>query len=175
MNLFAPGFSFYNNTFYRCVMNGGYVVNWGTTQAASGNAARGVAFCNNIMFECGYSNRTDTGWYTATLVSNQVCDYNLVCGIGSGKIKNSDLWRGDGREVHGINGTDPLFYNPDALDFRLKPDSVARGAAVILNELFSTDYVGHLRGNWDMGALQCSGIEETNVTQPAPPRNVKVN
>jgi hypothetical protein len=83
-----------------------------------------------------------------------LADHNLVVGIGVGTTKTGFVT--EGREANGINGSDPLFVNEGALDFRLQAGSPARGAGTNLTALgFSTDINGNPRGSsWDMGAFQ---------------------
>jgi hypothetical protein len=169
LNLYAPGFNFYNNTFYRCATNSGFVVIWGVSSAGTASDMR---FYNNIMFECGYPNAVNSGWYGGTVASNQLSDYNLVIGSGAGTTKDYSMWTGNGREVHGINGAPPLFVCAASNDFRLQTGSPAIGAGTNLSAFFSADYKGTPRGAaWDMGAYQ---YESGSQATPSPPKKIRV-
>jgi hypothetical protein len=175
MNLYAPGFRFMNNTFYRCGGASGDVLNW------RADRVRGISsnlwFYNNIMFECGYPDRANAGWYGGTLTNDQFCDYNLVIGRGAGRNKDTAMWTAYGRETHGLNGVDPLFVNPDVFDFRLQTNSPAIGAGTNLNVYFASDYHGKLRGErWDMGAcLPESAAKPPSTTrqEPSAPKRLR--
>ncbi|MCE9614629.1 MAG: DUF5123 domain-containing protein [Lentisphaerae bacterium] len=165
LNLYAPGFSFYNNTFYRCAAVSGMVVIWGVSGAGT---ARDLTVYNNIIAECGVPTRANSGWYGGDAAANQVMDYNLVVGTGTGTTKSGF------NEVHGINGRDPLFVNPVAGDFRLQASSPCRGTATNLSSRFTTDFNGTKRGTvWDMGAFAFVGTNEAPVIGPSAPENVR--
>jgi hypothetical protein len=177
MNLYAPGFRFFNNTFYRCGLDSGDVINWrvNTRTGISSN----LLFMNNILFECGYYEQANSGWYSGAVTNDQYCDYNLVCGSGAGRTKDSAMWTAYGREAHGLNGKEPLFVNPAALDFRLQTNSPAIGAGTNLSAYFTSDYEGNLRGpKWDIGAF--SSVESSrkslssDTLRPNPPAQVRI-
>ena len=142
MNLYAPNFKFYNNTFYRCGVDSGWIVIGGSSGAGS---ASGLVFTNNILFECGSGSNPYNGWYISDLPV--AADYNLVIGTGAGTTKSGFS------EPHGLNGVNPLFVNAAVNDFRLQAGSPAINAGVNLSSRFTTDMNGVMRGStWDMGA-----------------------
>lgn len=163
MNLAAPGFSFYNNTFYRTA----------TTQTAaftmiygSQGRANNTTIKNNLFVECGDSTSTSQGWYyTSDAVTGLAADYDLVVGTGAGTTKQSPMWREgqsggvtNSQEAHGINGSDPVFVNAASNDFHLQSSSPAKAAGMDLSAQFTTDITGATRptgaGTWSMGAYQ---------------------
>jgi hypothetical protein len=175
MNLYAPGFRFLNNTFYRCGFDSGDVLNW---RVASKGVSSNLWFVNNIMVECGYADRSNSGWYSGALTNDQFCDYNLVLGRDAGRVKDVAMWRLYGREVHGFNGVDPLFVNPSALDFRLQTNSPVIGAGTNLSAYFTSDYEGNLRSpQWDMGAFPSVAASRKSLSsdtlRPNPPAQVR--
>ncbi len=168
MHIYAPHFNFYNNTFYRSGRNtaGPFLFRYSTTR---GSGHYGQVY-NNLFVECGSDpSRSDIGWYGIEAgVTGVQCDYNLVIGIGAGLTKKG--FQSAGREMNGINGNDPLFVNPDALDFRLQSISPAITAGKTVSG-FNDDLVGVTRPQgvaWDMGAY------EFRTDTPAAPRGLRV-
>ena len=130
MNLYAPDFSFINNTFVRCGPGSGWALSIGSS---NGGHANNLTIRNNIFYQCGYAGNSNAGWYAGDAVTGTVADYNLVVGTGAGTTKDSTAWRhgiggltGD-FEAHGLNGIDPLFVNPSAGNFSLQAGSPAIG------------------------------------------------
>jgi len=158
INLAAPGFKFFNNTFYQCAVNSGSVLTGGVYDSGT---TSNLTFYNNLMVECGDPTYSNQGWYNVNPTTNQLMDYNLVVGTGAGTTKQAAMWTANGREAHGLNGVDPMFVNASANDFRLSTNSPAIGAGYALNELFSTDIRGLTRGAaWDIGAYEFAEGEE---------------
>jgi hypothetical protein len=158
INIYAPDFAWYNNTFISSGNNSGSPLLF-RVGALKGIGTNGVAY-NNIFYLCG-SNPTNTlgGFYGFDPATNSLtftADHNLVIGTGAGTVK--DDYATEGREASGINGEDPLFVNLAGGDYRLQAGSPARGAGTNLTALgFSTDIDGTARGtSWDMGAYQSS-------------------
>jgi Domain of unknown function (DUF5123)/Protein of unknown function (DUF1565) len=182
MNLYAPGFKFYNNTFYRSGFNSGAVIIAGNSNAG---ISHNTTVYNNIFAECGNPTNTSSGWYGGALATNQLGDYNLVVGTGAGTTKNDTDWKKWG-EQNGINGRDPLFVNAAAGDFRLQANSPAIGKAKILSsgipvfETFNYDINGVPRINstgdttWDIGAFEScpNGGCSPNSAAPKAPSNL---
>jgi hypothetical protein len=118
------------------------------------------------------------GWYKFdTNLVNVAADYNFVARAGYMPVRVDPDHRpiGDPRgwnwytwwEPHGFNGGNPFFVNDLNFDFRLLKTSPLIGAALPLNDLFTADFVGKLRGDrWDIGARQGARI--------LPPSNVRV-
>ena len=142
------------------------------TYSASGDAearlreteyAHGGRVFNNSFIDIGDS-RTTVGWYNFDLtLTNIQADYNYVGKDSYGTLAtnvleesigdpggwdNNKLW-----EDNGINGGDPLFMS--ATDFQLQSGSPLIGAALELNSLFTTDFIGVTRGDvWDIGPYE---------------------
>lgn len=158
INIYAPSFQWYNNTFIQSGYNSGSPLLFRVGEL-KGSGTNGVAY-NNIFYLCG-SNPTNSlgGFYGFDPATNSLtftADHNLVVGTGAGTVK--DDYATEGREANGINGSDPLFVNLAGGDYRLQSVSPARGAGTNLTSLgFSTDIAGTARGtSWDMGAYQSS-------------------
>ena len=167
LNLYAPGFSFHNNTFYHCGFVSGNVVSWGVAQFGT---ACNLEFFNNIVAECGFAERANAGWYGGMVASNQIADYNLVVGTGTGIVKSGF------NEPHSINGSDPLFVNPAANDFRLLPNSPCIGAGTNLSFRFNVDYKEAVRGaTWDMGAYEYQTLSIRGGAIPSVPRRLSIS
>lgn len=155
MNLFAPYFSFLNNTFVRVGPDSSWAIIWGSSGAGR---ASNTVILNNIFYQCGETGNSGKGWYAGVNLGGIVADYNLVVGTGAGTTKQSSvltngLYGGATYEPHAINGSDPLFVS--ATDFRLQAGSPVIGAGTNLNDYFTTDYDGTTRGSaWDIGAFQ---------------------
>lgn len=169
LNLYAPNCKFYNNTFYQCATNGGQAISPASSTAGH---AHNLTLYNNLFVECGNNPAsTGTGWYLTTdAITNWVADYNLVVGTGAGTTKSSD-WTAGGREVHGINGSDPLFAG--ATDFHVLTNSPAIGAGTNLSAIFTTDYTGTTRSDWTIGAYETAETGESEpivATHPVSPR-----
>lgn len=165
LNLYAPGFHFYNNTFVRVGATSGWVIIWGSGSAGHAND---TDVRNNIFYQCGMPDRANDGWYGGDPVTGAVADNNLVVGTGAGLVKAG--FQANGFEAHGLNGQDPLFVNSSLGDFHLQAGSPAIGAGVALNNLFTTDFYGTSRGSaWDLGALEAKagtpGVTDIFVSQ----------
>lgn len=165
LNLYAPNFKFYNETFYKCGTNlaSPLILNF----AAKGRAD-GVSVKNCIFYKCGNNTASGSlGWYSwsvsagyssPTGVSN---NNNLVIGDGAGTTKDSS-WNWFSSNGTSLNGVDPLFVDPinaDSVDdVRLQSGSQAIGFGADLSANFTTDYEGTTRGvPFDLGALEQSG------------------
>lgn len=166
INIYAPDFQWYNNTFVSSGNNSGSPLLF-RVGALRGSGTNSAVF-NNIFYRCG-SNPTNTvgGFYGFDPVENSLtcdADNNLVVGVDAGTTKAG--FATEGREASGINGSDPLFVNAASGDFRLQAGSPARGTGLDLSSLgFSTDIEGNPRvSSWDIGAYQSSsGISTRTI------------
>lgn len=156
INLFAPNFSFYNNTFYRA----GTTSNWAIVfnDTASGHADN-LTIKNNLFVDCAGDGSSSKGWYGGdATVTNLVADYNLVVGATGGTVKTGFT------ETHGVNGDMPDFASAAELNFRLLTGSAGVGAGADLSASFADDITGATRSApWDIGAYEFDGSE------PPPP------
>lgn len=152
-NIYAPGFKFYNNTFYRVStnLNGPLVFN----SAAKGIAHQGEVF-NNLFIGCGnyQTGSSNNGWYVVVAgVEGFRANYNYITTDGPDFALKPNF---GGKETDGINGGDPLFFDIARSDFRLKPGSPAAGKGAILTG-FTTDKDGVPRSQdrgWAIGAYE---------------------
>lgn len=161
LNIYAPNFKIYNNTFYRCSPSSGFVIIFGI---GSQGQANNTNIRNNLFVECGTSASDAQGWYAGDAITGPVFDYDLVVGTGAGTTKNNTAWTtGVGGvtgtfETHGINGSSPLFTNAALGDFRILDGSPVIGAGVDLSAVFTNDITGATRtAPWDMGAYKYTG------------------
>ena len=145
-----------NNTFYKSPNTNSqshYVPIFFLNQ--SGFHGVGGVITNNIFASCGFSNAL-TGLKLGYYGLNNVgfADYNYVCGLlpGLGQVIGFV-------ELHGINGGNPLFANPDAGDVRLRTGSPAIGRGANLSGFFGADRDGRIRGSfWDIGACKYEAV-----------------
>lgn len=134
MNLYAPNFTFLNNTFVRCGSGSGYPITIGSSGAGHSN---NLTIKYNIFYQCGYTTNTYAGWYAGDAVTGMVADYNLVVGTGLGTVKDVTSWtKGIGGltgtfEAHGLNGIDPLFVSPSTGNYNLQAGSPAAGMGIM--------------------------------------------
>ena len=162
-NIFAPGFKFFNNTFYHCDQNTG-----GPLIFTNGGTQRGMAHNgivkNNIFIDCG-SRPLNTGWYLLDSgLTGFIADYNYVTGPASSGFPAKQGFK----EPNGINGGDPLFNNIAQSDFGLQSNSPAIDSGVSING-FDYDKAGKNRPqgkSWDRGAFEFGGVNS--------PKRVKV-
>lgn len=169
MNLYAPGFRFYNNTFSYCYGSAGQIMFNGSTDR--GRASTGF-FANNIFYKCGVNPASrDQGWPSNNASAGQIsASHNLVIGIGAGRMKDTTgRWTRYGMLGNSLNGVEPLFVGEEAInagnattkvvptDFKLRQESPAIGAGKNLSEFFNGDFSENVRpssGPWDIGAYQ---------------------
>ena len=164
-NLFAPGFKFHNNSFFRSPYGAGSCV---ILFAAAKGVASNTSIINNLFYKGGYDEASNTqGFYAFNISSGYSLaglsiDNNLVIGSGAGTIKDA-TWTWYNANKNGFNGIDPRFVNavnptkPE--DLRLLANSPAIGKGRNLSELFTTDFSGRLRGTkWDIGAFQSGKV-----------------
>lgn len=174
-----PEVKFYNNLFYHCAtntVNGGNVLIY-TDSGTLGQGHSGKVF-NNVFLDCGYPGAKNSGWYQIdTTLTNISADYNYVGKLGYKAVSVDTLHRPKGDpggwdkylwwEPNGINGGDPLFVSESQLDFRLQAGSSLIGTALPLNQFFTRDLRGNLRGlQWDIGALEFQTGEIISPSSP---------
>ncbi len=179
---------YYNNVFFRCnTTNGGHAILFRSRIYGTNGTdyAHGGRVFNNIFLDCGDS-RTKVGWYYfATNLLDVAADYNYVGKLGYKPVMVDPQQRAIGNpggwdymcmswwEPHGINGGDPLFVDESNLELRLKEMSPLIGAALPLNQLFTTDMRGTTRGaEWDIGPLEFR-IDQT-IFRPVPPTKLRM-
>jgi hypothetical protein len=164
-HIYTRATSFYNNLFYRCGNNSSHPLLYRAGSTASGgrNFGHDGSAINNIFVECGSSPSSPSyGWYyIESGVTGFTADHNLVIGSGAGTIKGSK-WT----ELNGINGQDPQFRDPEALDFTPSPNSPLIGAGKSLSHLFSVDLHGNQRGPaWDIGPIQITTSDRPTIVK----------
>ena len=139
INVYAPGFRFYNNTVFSTDGNVGF-----RAATATKGDGKPIRVYNNIF--CRVGAIESGGPYSGALA-----DYNLMTDYADDSAKE------DFTEAHGINGgyvPEEIFVDPLNLDFRLRDGSPAIGKGT---NLFShgvvADILGAARGgSYDMGA-----------------------
>lgn len=166
IQIYAPHFYWYNNTFYRCAQNTGGPVLFRSGGAGKGDGTFGD-MRNNIFFECGSNPGSTVGGYYGvenSVSNNFVGNYNLVVGTGAGTTKTG--FATYGREANSINGSNPLFVN-GASDWHLQTNSPCISAGATLSG-FTNDYADGTRTvPWTIGAyLFASGGDTNPPTAP---------
>lgn len=167
-NIYVPGVSFYNNTFYNCLRVNGWVLQFKARDDNQGNPISGSnGFVgNNLFINCGFA--SNNGWYFQYAgVTGLQADYNYVAGDTSNLASFGT--KRFFSEAHGINGGDPKFINSAGGDLHLQDVSPARGRGVNLSDVWpnALDKDGNPRpatGPWDIGAY-----EYADGTTPPPP------
>lgn len=155
INLVAPGFSFYHNTFVRSATGSGSCI---TITSNNVGVASNTTILNNIFVDSGTTNNNSHGWYGGDNCNRVIADYNLVT---PGKTQ-SNWTNGVGGivgpfETHGLNGYNPLFVSSSS-DFRLQSGSPALNAGTNLLSLVATDILGASRDSTpSLGAYEADG------------------
>jgi hypothetical protein len=168
INIYAPNFSFYNNTFYKSGINSGSPLLF--RSAPKKGSAHGGKVFNNIFYQCGSQPHNSTAGYYGvdTGVLSLEADYNLVIGEGTGQFKTA--FATNGREQNGLNGFDPQFSSPAVAWSSLLETSPCRGAGRSFASLFTTSFDGHPRLDlWDIGAKQSVGAKRPEI-----PANLRI-
>ena len=173
LNLYAPNFKFYNNTWYISPTRSGsnVILKFHPTRGMADN----TIFRNNIFYKSGNLPTSNTqGWYAFDVTAPETIvgvqgSHNLVIGTGAGTVKGpSWLWRED--PLSSINGLDPRFVDPSTATepehIALLTGSPAIGAGANLSSLFTTDYYGNTRTTWDIGAIAYGGPPPADTTAP---------
>jgi len=187
MQVQAPYFKFYNNTFINCGHNTAgpillrHYYHDQTPEQGAYDWPHDTVIKNNLFIGCGSQPNGDgTGWYHFsdglsewTPHMNFDADYNYVT---TSKADGYKLKAGFvGKETHGINGGDPKFVNYDGNDFHLRAGSPAidKGATIAG---FNKDKDGNIRPQgaaWDIGAYEFMSSTEKH-SLPGPPPNLKL-
>lgn len=159
INIYAPGFKFYNNTVYNTA---------GTTGFRGVSATKGngipIVVLNNIF--CRVGNIESAGPYSgASSGGVNYANYNLITDYADDSAKTGYS------EVNGINGgytPTQIFTDPVNHDFTLAVDSPAIGSGTNLYSIGVTnDFYGSARpssGAMEMGAITYGGAP----ANPAP-------
>jgi hypothetical protein len=187
----CPDVSWYNNTFVDCATNSAAAAITLIFTTATNATYTNFTYCsghggrvfNNAFLNCGDTNM-DRGWYVFdSFLTNIQADYNFVAKNNYRAVDANSLHQAIGDpggwnkwkwwEPHGINGGDPFFVSKSRLDFRLMLGSPLIGAALPLNQLFTTDKRGATRGaQWDIGAFEFRADETVDL--PLAPTDLHV-
>ena len=163
MSIYTPGMKFFNNVFYRCGKNGvGPLLFRDSTDR---NSATGGVVRNNVFLECGNNSTSPTvGWYSSTAgITDLAVSNNFVRGTGAGTVKSTFS------ETGGINGSDPLFEDAAAYDFRLRAGSPLIDAGADVSDDNNTDYYENARSvPFDIGAFEFGSTPGADTTPPTP-------
>jgi len=141
INVYAPGFKFYNNTVYNASGTTGF--RGATAPKGDGNP---LLVYNNIFCRVGQGNESAGPYSGATANYNLITDYDDTAKTGFS-------------ETNGINGAytpSQIFTNAAAGDFTLVTGSPAINAGTT-QASFTNDYDNYTRpigGTWDMGAYE---------------------
>jgi parallel beta-helix repeat protein len=122
-----------------------------------------IAVYNNTVYKNGSSGIWIQGGYRGIVVRNNIAYLNL------GDFQND----GTGTVIsNNVFGTNPLFVNADAGDFKLQTASPAREAGISLSQVQTDrDGVPRPQGSaYDAGAFEL----RAQGTSPAPPANVHI-
>lgn len=161
-------FKFYNNVFVDCGRNGAGPLLFRQNGTGAGNSSN-CEVINNIFLNCGNDpTSTNVGWYGFSGASaGFVGNYNLVRGTGAGAVKSG--FTNGGREANGINGSDPLFVDEAAGNFRLSAGSPGIDAGFDLSAYVTDDFDGNSRGVvFDLGAYTYDPSADTTPPTPNP-------
>lgn len=175
----SDGMAFYNCAWHLSPRVVGHVNYGGGSRGSSYNAR----FWNNIFNGAGLTDAVTTGWYydgqdgEQAYNSTTVADRNFVAGI-TGVPKQqappnaSNRFRSIGNDANGINGGSPGWIDPANGDFRLREDSVLRGAGEPPpSHYYPFDFFGRPRDpeNWDIGPIAYAGTFGAEGETPPPP------
>lgn len=177
-NAHGDGFKFHNNLFFRCGPDVGHVIALG----GPNGSCIGTEIKNNIFFECGKASSGTSGWYEnglspwATNVT-VAADHNFVTGLrGASKLTappvNPFRWGIPGQEVHGINGGDPKFEDPENLGFRIVSGSPLLGKGTPLADSSESLDGQPRKASWSIGPQEISTA--TAGLPPNKPTGVRV-
>jgi len=161
-------FKFYNNVFVDCGRNGAGPLLFRQNGTGAGNSSN-CEVINNIFLNCGNDpTSTNVGWYGFSGASaGFVGNYNLVRGTGAGAVKSG--FTNGGSEANGINGSDPLFVDEAAGNFRLSAGSPGIDAGFDLSAYVTDDFDGNSRGVvFDLGAYTYDPSADTTPPTPNP-------
>lgn len=175
INLYCPGFLFYNNTFFETPLTQTSCVR--VIASTDRGSANNTKMFNNIFYKGGVSpSSVNNGYFmiepkVGFPITGFEADYNLVIGTGAGTVK-SGVWASYGANVNSLNGIDPLFVQPinpsEPEHLRLLNTSPAIGTAIPRNDLFTTDFSNVTRGvGWDIGAYEyAAGSVPSDIEAP---------
>lgn len=147
MNLYAPNFRFYNNTFVRVGPDSSWPIIYGSSGAGH---AHGLHIVNNIFEMCGDTNSANKGWYSGAAITNTWFGYNLVRG--------NTPKTGYTPEAGSIKDVDPLL---SATTYKPATNSPVLNAGTNLLSFVSIDFDGLSRDSTpSLGAFEASGESE---------------
>jgi len=142
-----------NNTIISANSRSGWGASLGAGQGSSpntGNKKRGsmnIKIVNNIVT---YPKKQAYLEVEQGSTTNLYCDYNLYFGLSKprfdwdGKGRSWDEFKAIGQETHAIL-RDPQFKDPAQGDYRLLPQSPARGAGLPLDKMVEKDISSNIR------------------------------
>jgi hypothetical protein len=143
-----------------------------------------VSFCNNTIYNFptpggGFFRNDCTNSVNVSFINNIVEDcfipwhghHNITTNSNNGYYNNTGAGADWARtnQVNPVTGYATAFVNAAGDDFSLVSGGYAVSSGLSLNDLFTTDASGKLRGrSWDLGPFQ-------RTAAPAPPQNPRID
>ena len=156
------GTLFYNNLIYNIPSDGG-----NTKGIEFGAASANVGFYNNTIYNVGGAGLRVQG--STNIIRNNISygnSSNNYTNVGSGTVASNNM----------TDGTNPLFVNAGAGDFRLQSTSRGLDAGVTV-ALVTTDFARTVRPQgsaYDIGAYEYGLLQASSPSAPAPPRGLRI-
>ena len=141
----VPNTHFYNNLFYQTGTAGAAITLYqGGNYSSEGNILVNNAFINNTAIQGLYA----LGWQYASVPPSVITISNNFYATTT----NAALQLGSSVGTNAINGGNPAFVNPAALNFNLQAGSALIGKGLNLSSSFTNDAAGNTRTTiWDIG------------------------